>query len=221
VSHSDPAELRESYSGAPLRRAGLPAHPLDLFDAWFDEAAAAGLAEPNAMVLSTVDPDGTPRSRTVLLKGFDRGGLRFFTNYRSRKGRALLGEPRTAALFPWHAVRRQVIVVGRAERLSDAENDRYFRSRPRGSQIGAWASEHQSSPVPDRSRLDERYAHWERVWEGEAEVPRPDYWGGFRIVPAEVEFWQGGTDRMHDRFRYRLTSADPAGGGWEIDRLAP
>ncbi|MDA2805856.1 pyridoxamine 5'-phosphate oxidase [Nocardiopsis suaedae] len=220
MSNCDPAELREPYSGAPLGRSALPDDPMDLFDLWFSQAAEAGLAEPNAMVLSTVDPGGAPRSRTVLLKGFDTSGLRFFTNRRSRKARALEREPRTAVLFPWHAIRRQVSFIGRAEPLGDAENDAYFRSRPRGSRIGAWASAHQSSPVTDRSQLQERYAHWEAVWKDEEEVPRPEYWGGYRIVPQEVEFWQGGSDRMHDRFRY-LRTGEGSGGHWVVDRLSP
>lgn len=220
MNHCDPAELREPYSGEPLVRSGLPDRPMDLFDLWFHQAAKAGLAEPNAMVLSTVDPGGAPRSRIVLLKGFDAAGLRFFTNRRSRKARALEREPRAALLFPWHAIRRQVSFTGRVEPLGDAENDAYFRSRPRGSQIGAWASAHQSSPVSDRSLLEERYAHWAAVWEGEQEVPRPDYWGGYRLVPEEAEFWQGGTDRMHDRFRYLHTGQGPD-GPWSIDRLSP
>ena len=216
VNHCDPAELREPYSGAPLHAAGLPAEPMDLFAAWFEDAAAAGLAEPNAMVVGTVDADGTPRSRTVLLKGFDRDGLRFYTNLRSRKAAALRAEPRASLLFPWHPMRRQVLVTGRAEPLGAEENDRYFRSRPRGSQIGAWASAHQSSPVPDRAALDAAYAHWAGVWGDREEVQRPDYWGGYLVRPVEMEFWQGGGDRMHDRFHYRRS-----GRGWAVERLAP
>jgi len=187
------------------------------FDRWFDEADASGLAEPNAMVLASVEPTGMPRARTVLLKGFDRTGLRFFTNYTSRKGRALDADPRASLLFPWHAIRRQVLFAGRVERLSDAENDAYFASRPRGSQLGAWASERQSRAVADRAELDRLYRGFETVWSADQEIPRPSYWGGFRLLPEEVEFWQGGADRMHDRFRYLRADGDV----WEIDRLSP
>ncbi|MBV2363951.1 pyridoxamine 5'-phosphate oxidase [Streptomonospora nanhaiensis] len=223
MSQCDPAELRQPYLGPPLRRSDMAAHPMQQFHTWFTQAHTAGLAEPNAMVLATVEPSGAPRARTVLLKGYDRSGLRFFTNYGSRKGRALEAEPRASAVFPWHAIRRQVLVAGRVERLSDAENDAYFRTRPRGSQIGAWASERQSSPIADRGELDRLYAGFAATWPEDAEVPRPGYWGGYRIVPEEVEFWQGGADRMHDRFRYlRGAGADPHDEAvWLLERLAP
>ncbi|GAA1764160.1 pyridoxamine 5'-phosphate oxidase [Streptomonospora arabica] len=221
MNHSEPAELRQPYEGAPLRRADMAAHPMEQFHTWFTHAHTAGLAEPNAMVVATVEPDGAPRARTVLLKGYDRSGLRFFTNYGSRKGRALADEPRLAAVFPWHAIRRQVLVRGRGERLTDAENDAYFRTRPRGSQIGAWASERQSGRVADRGELDALYAEFGDVWSGGEEIPRPAYWGGYRVQVEEVEFWQGRADRMHDRFRYTLATGGPEDGVWELDRLAP
>ncbi|MFC4562808.1 pyridoxamine 5'-phosphate oxidase [Nocardiopsis mangrovi] len=221
MNHCDPAELREPYDGTPLSRSDLSAHPMEQFHIWFTQANTAGLAEPNAMVLATVEPNGTPRGRTVLLKGYDRSGLRFFTNYRSRKGRALTENPRASVVFPWHAIQRQVLVSGGVERLSDAENDAYFRSRPRGSRIGAWASEHQSSRVADREELDTRWARFADMWPEGEEIPRPDYWGGFRLRPVEVEFWQGRGDRMHDRFQYLLVAGDPRDGPWRIDRLAP
>ncbi len=195
---------------------------MEQFNAWFTQAHDAGLAEPNAMALATVEPRGTPRVRIVLLKGYDRTGLRFFTNYRSRKGQALLENPNVSVVFPWHPIGRQVSVSGRVERLDEQENAAYFGSRPRGSRIGAWASEWQSSPVTERAELAERFRRWERTWAGEAEIPRPDYWGGYRIVPDEVEFWQGQADRMHDRFRYLLKSTDgPEQDVWEIERLSP
>ncbi|RCV50672.1 pyridoxamine 5'-phosphate oxidase [Marinitenerispora sediminis] len=224
MNHCDPAELREPYDGTPLRRADLSAHPMKQFHIWFTQAHTAGLPEPNAMVLATVDPDGAPSARTVLLKGYDRAGLRFFTNYTSRKARALSVNPRASVVFPWHAMRRQVIVTGRVECLSAEENDAYFASRPHGSQIGAWASEHQSAPVADRAELDARYARFRAMWPEEEPVPRPEYWGGYRVLPAEVEFWQGRPDRMHDRFRYRR--AGGAAGGepaarWDVERLSP
>ncbi|MEY9214061.1 pyridoxamine 5'-phosphate oxidase [Thermobifida halotolerans] len=221
MDYSDPAELRESYGGRPLRRRDLAPHPMEQFHTWFTQARRSGLAEPNAMVLSTVEPTGMPRARTVLMKGYDRHGLRFFTNYRSRKGRALTEEPRACVVFPWHPIRRQVIVGGCAERLTDEENDAYFARRPHGSQLGAWASEHQSSPVAGREELDRLYARFAEVWPPGSAVPRPAYWGGFRLVPQEVEFWQGQSDRMHDRFRYLLTSGTAADGEWRIDRLSP
>ncbi|WP_285729775.1 pyridoxamine 5'-phosphate oxidase [Nocardiopsis sp. ATB16-24] len=217
MDHRDPAELRKPYRGEPLRRSSLADHPMTQFHLWFVEAYDAGLAEPNAMVLASVEPSGMPRARTVLLKGYDSTGLRFFTNYTSRKGRALEADPRAGVVFPWHAIRRQVLVAGRVERLSDEENDHYFASRPRGSQLGAWASERQSEPVTGRAELDRLYREFDTVWSAEEEIPRPAYWGGYRLVPGEVEFWQGGADRMHDRFRY-LRGPD---GAWEIDRLAP
>nr|WP_156004203.1 pyridoxamine 5'-phosphate oxidase [Streptomonospora sp. PA3] len=213
--------MRQPYEGPPLRRADLAAHPMEQFHRWFTQARAAGLTEPNAMVVATVEPSGAPRARTVLLKGYDRSGLRFFTNYGSRKGRALDDEPRVSAVFPWHAMRRQVQVAGRAQRLTDAENDAYFHSRPRGSQIGAWASERQSHRVADRAALDALYAEFADVWSGVEEIPRPSYWGGYRILVEEVEFWQGRADRMHDRFCYTLAAGGPAEGDWELDRLAP
>ena len=213
----DPAELRKPYRGAPLRRADLAEHPMAQFHLWFVQAHESGLAEPNAMVLACVEPDGMPRARTVLMKGYDRTGLRFFTNYTSRKGVALEADPRASVVFPWHPLRRQVLVAGRVERLGDAENDRYFASRPRGSRLGAWASERQSRPVADRGELDRLYRGFEALWPGDTEIPRPEYWGGFRLVPREVEFWQGGADRMHDRFRYLLAPD----GTWDITRLAP
>ncbi|GAB3206967.1 pyridoxamine 5'-phosphate oxidase [Marinactinospora thermotolerans] len=220
MDHCDPAELREPYDGTPLYRSALAPHPMEQFHIWFTQAHTAGLAEPNAMVLSTVEETGAPRARTVLLKGYDQRGLRFFTNYTSRKGRALQAEPRVCAVFPWHALRRQVVVCGSVERLSDEENDAYFARRPRGSQIGAWASERQSARVTGREELDELYARFERRWAPGEPVPRPSYWGGFRIRPTEVEFWQGRPDRMHDRFRY-LPAPDGGEEGWEIDRLSP
>ncbi|GAA3978081.1 pyridoxamine 5'-phosphate oxidase [Thermobifida alba] len=221
MDYSDPAELRESYEGAPLGRCDLAPRPMDQFHLWFTRAQESGLAEPNAMVLSTVEPSGAPRARTVLMKGYDHRGLRFFTNYRSRKGVALAEEPRACVVFPWHPIRRQVIVSGYVERLGDEDNDAYFARRPHGSKLGAWASELQSSPVADRAELDRLYARFARLWPPGTEVPRPAYWGGFLLVPQEVEFWQGRADRMHDRFRYLLVAGTPADGEWRIDRLSP
>nr|WP_221308810.1 pyridoxamine 5'-phosphate oxidase [Nocardiopsis mwathae] len=213
--------MRESYGRSPLRLADLAAHPMEQFHIWFSQVHGSGLAEPNAMILSTVEPSGAPRGRTVLMKGYDSSGLRFFTNYRSRKGRALDVEPRVSVVFPWHQMARQVMIMGGVERLDDEENDRYFRSRPRGSQIGAWVSEQQSSPVRGRAELDERYERLSRAWPEDVEVPRPAYWGGYRVHPVEMEFWRGSPDRMHDRFRYVLVGGEPADGTWEVERLSP
>ena len=207
--------LRSEYGtgpGArPLREADLPADPLDLFRAWF--ADARELAEPNAMVVATVSPEGQPSSRIVLLKGLDQQGFHFFTNQRSRKGEELAANPRCALLFPWHGMQRQVRVEGTAVPLSRVEVDHYFHTRPRGAQLGAVASP-QSRPVS----LEELRARFEAAGrEHPGEVPVPEGWGGYAVRPHALEFWQGGTNRLHDRFRYELTEA----GTWSVERLAP
>jgi pyridoxamine 5'-phosphate oxidase len=183
------------------------------FALWFEDAIAAGLPEPNAMILATSSAGGRPSARTVLLKGFDERGFVFFTNYESRKGRDLAENPRACLLFPWHPIRRQVRVEGRVVRVSREDSAAYFRSRPYGSRIGAWASR-QSAVVASREDLDSRFDELARRWPDDP--PVPDFWGGYRVVPSEVEFWQGRTDRLHDRLRYRLT-----GGSWLRERLAP
>jgi pyridoxamine 5'-phosphate oxidase len=207
--------LRSEYgtgAGArPLRAGDLPADPLDLFRDWF--ADARELAEPNAMVVATVSPEGQPSSRIVLLKGLDQQGFHFFTNQRSRKGEELAANPRCALLFPWHGMQRQVRVEGLATPLSRAEVDRYFHTRPRGAQLGAAASP-QSRPV-SLEELTRRFADADSAYPDE--VPVPDGWGGYAVAPHAVEFWQGGTNRMHDRFRYTRTDA----GTWAVVRLAP
>lgn len=215
---ADPANLRISYDRGVLAEESTPPEPFALFASWFADAIDAGLPDPNAMVLATVSAEGAPRARTVLLKGFGQDGFRFFTNRTSRKGTDLAANPRACLLFPWHPLQRQVIVEGRAERLSAEEDAAYFRSRPRGSQLGAWASR-QSSVIPGREVLEERFAELSTRWPEPDEVPVPDFWGGYLVVPHSVEFWQGRPDRLHDRLRY--TREDAPGGRWLRERLAP
>ncbi|AZM53896.1 pyridoxamine 5'-phosphate oxidase [Streptomyces sp. WAC 01529] len=215
----EPAGMREQYVTEGLAEAELPAGPMEQFARWFKEAVSAGDAvhEPNAMVVSTVDAEGRPSARTVLLKGFDERGFVFFTNYDSRKARELAGNAAVSLLFPWHAMARQVIVSGTAERVGREETVAYFRTRPHGSQLGAWASA-QSSVLTSRDELDRAYADLAaRYPEGE-QVPVPPNWGGFRVTPQAVEFWQGRRNRLHDRLRYVRT---PDGKGWDVERLSP
>lgn len=211
----DPAAMRALYRADGLSDRDLAPGPYEQFARWFADAAESGLHEPNAMVCSTADEYGRPSSRTVLLKQFDERGFVFYTHYGSRKGRELAVNPYVSLLFPWHGIARQVIVSGRAERTGRDETAAYFRSRPHGSQLGAWASE-QSSQLATRSELDRVYRELAaRYPEGE-EVPVPPRWGGFRVVPSGVEFWQGRENRLHDRLRY---VAD--GEGWSMERLCP
>lgn len=203
--------LRSEYAARSLVEDDLPADPLDLFRDWF--ADARELAEPNAMVVATVSPDGQPSSRIVLLKGLDQQGFHFFTNQRSRKGEELAANPRCALLFPWHGMRRQVRVEGVATPLSRVEVEHYFHTRPRGAQLGAAASP--QSCVISLAELSDRFAEADRAHPDE--VPVPEGWGGYAVAPHALEFWQGGTDRLHDRFRYTRTEA----GAWVVERLAP
>lgn len=212
----DLAAIREEYSMGGLDAADLTPEPLALFGRWLEEALAAGVHEPTAMSVSTVSADGQPSSRAVLLKGVDERGFVFFTNTASRKGRDLAANPRCALLFGWHQLQRQVRVEGTALRLGADEVKAYFDSRPRGSRLGAWASP-QSLAVADRAELAEAFAAAERRFAG-AEVPVPEHWGGYRVVPSAVEFWQGRPNRLHDRLRYRRESA---AADWGTERLAP
>lgn len=211
----DPAMMRKQYRSEIVEEGSLAENPMDQFALWFQQAADSHLFEPNAMVVSTATPDGRPSSRTVLMKQFDGRGFVFFTNYASRKGRELAENPHVALLFPWHPIARQVIVTGTAARIGRDETAAYFRSRPHGSQLGAWASE-QSSVIASRAELDRRYAELEaRYPEGE-QVPVPPEWGGLRVFPEAVEFWQGHENRLHDRLRYVLD-----GDKWHVERLCP
>lgn len=206
--------IRREYLQGGLRRRDLPADPLDLFHRWQAQAVDAGLIDPTAMVLATVDGAGRPSQRIVLLKGVDANGFIFYTNFASRKGRELAANPQVSLLFPWHLLERQVKVRGKAEYLTPAESARYFASRPRDSQLAAWASR-QSEPIPSRDTLIDRL---DRIRERyvDCEVPLPEFWGGIRVKPEEIEFWQGGAMRLHDRFRYTRGAH-----GWQYTRLAP
>jgi pyridoxamine 5'-phosphate oxidase len=202
------------YGQTPLTEDSINRDPIAQFSRWLAEAEESGVYEPNAMVLSTIDVDRLPTSRTVLLRTVDAEGFEFFTSYTSAKGRALLAHPHVAIVFPWYLIHRQVIVRGHAEPTSPEISDAYFASRPRGSQIAAVASD-QSQPIASRDLLEARVHELEKQYEG-GEVPRPATWGGFRVVPTSFEFWQGRSSRMHDRLRF--THED---GSWALERLQP
>lgn len=206
-------EMRREYGDRPLAEGDLAVDWPAQFAAWLADAVAAGLPEPNAMVLATATADGRPSARTVLLKGYDDGGFVFFTNYESRKGGELSASPYASLVFPWFAMHRQVVVCGGVRRLDRAANEAYFTSRPRHSQLGAWASP-QSRVIPDRAVLEDALNAAEQRFP--AEVPTPPHWGGFQVVPQTVEFWQGRAGRLHDRLRFRR-----GGDGWVVERLAP
>lgn len=207
--------MRRDYAGDGLLEADLAPTWLAQFQRWFAEALAAPeIPEPNAMVVATVAADGRPSTRTVLLKDVDELGFVFFTNYTSRKGMEAARNPSVSLAFPWHPMRRQVIVAGAAERIDRARTEAYFATRPRPAQLGAWASR-QSEVLPDRAALDAALAEVTARF-GDGEVPAPPHWGGLRVVPDEVEFWQGRANRLHDRLRFRLTE-----GAWLVERLAP
>jgi pyridoxamine 5'-phosphate oxidase len=210
----DLAALRREYESTGIDDADLPDEPVALWRRWLDDAQDAAVAEINAMVVSTVDAEGVPSSRTVLCKGADESGFVFYTNYGSRKGRALDETGRASLLFPWHPLSRQVIVEGSVERTSRQESEEYFATRPRGSQLGAWASR-QSETVVNRGQLEAQAAEADRNFAGE-DVPCPPFWGGYRVRPTSVEFWQGRRDRLHDRLRYRATASR-----WVVERLSP
>lgn len=209
------ADLRLSYEKGALEESTLPGNPFELFGLWLQDAIAAGVVEPNAMTLATVSPEGQPSCRTVLLKGFDERGFSFFTNYDSRKGRELAGNPKAALTILWKERERQVCVRGEVSRLSREESDAYFQSRPYGSQIGAWVSE-QSKVIPGREWLEDRDRDLKATYP-EGAVPLPPNWGGYVLAPQAVEFWQGRPSRLHDRMLYRREM----GGEWVRERLSP
>ncbi|MFI9305156.1 pyridoxamine 5'-phosphate oxidase [Streptomyces triculaminicus] len=217
----DLAAMRRHYEFEGIAEDELAPGPHRQFARWFAEAAAGELHEPNAMVVSTADAAGRPSSRTVLLKGYDERGFVFFTNYGSRKAREIAANPHVSLLFPWYPLARQVVVTGTADRVDPLETAVYFRSRPYGSQIGAWASE-QSAVAASRADLDAAYARMAaRFPEGEP-VPVPPHWGGFRVTARTVEFWQGRANRLHDRLRYVRTGGEGEGdSGWRVERLCP
>ena len=210
------ADLRRDYAQAGLDEGELAPSWLEQFDRWFGQAG--GLIEPNAVVLATATPEGVPSARTVLLKAYDERGLVVFTNLTSRKAREALSNPVATLLFSWVELERQVVVEGRVEQVDRAETEAYFRSRPRGSQLGAWVSR-QSQVIAGREVLTTRLAELEERFD--AEVPVPDFWGGLRVVPSSVEFWQGRPSRLHDRLRFRRADGDCADGDWIVERLSP
>lgn len=215
-AHPGLDELRTQLQERGVAESDLAADPFVQFHQWFDVCQNAGVHEPEAMIVSSVGTETQPSSRHVLLRGVDHGFV-FFTNYESQKGVELTTRPRAAICFPWNVLARQVRVAGRVEKVSAAESDAYFGTRPRGSQIGAWASR-QSEVIADRSVLDDWYTEIEQRFDG-IEVTRPPHWGGFRVLPDELEFWQGRPSRLHDRFRYRRDDAAPS--GWCVERLSP
>lgn len=208
-------DRRVQYETAGLDVGDVDADPVAQWHRWHDDAMSAGVAEPNAMTVATTGLDGVPDARILLARGVDAEGIAFYTNYESAKSKQLEAAPVAVAVFAWLDLHRQVRVRGRVERMSPAESDAYFASRPRGSQLGAWSSP-QSEVIADRSALDAAVAATEARFEGVTDIPRPDFWGGWRLVPDTWEFWQGRPSRLHDRLRYA-----PAAGGWQIDRLAP
>lgn len=214
IAETTIAELRQEYTMAGLRRDDLAADPIEQFKIWLDEAIAAELPEPTAMTLATCSASGMPSARTMLLKVVDARGFGFFTNYQSAKARDLTENPKAALAFHWSGLERQVTIRGTVEKLGVKESESYFQSRPRASQVGAWASI-QSSVVDDREILEWRFAEANARFEGE-EIPIPSNWGGYMVRPHYVEFWQGRPGRLHDRFRYHREGND-----WTIDRLSP
>ena len=211
----DISQLREDYTGHSLRRKDLDSDPISQFRLWFAQAQELQVVEPNAMTLATVDESGQPWQRSVLLKAYDQKGFIFFTNFESRKAQHISGSAQVSLHFPWVSIHRQVAITGKAEKISSAESLKYFISRPFGSRIGAWASK-QSSVITSRSLLEAKLDEMKRKFKS-GDVPLPSFWGGYRVRPETLEFWQGGGNRVHDRFLYsKNVDTD-----WTIDRLSP
>ena len=208
-------DLKNDTGPQPLRRADMPADPLEQFQKWFDEICQSDQPEPTAMILSTASADARPTARSVLLKGFDAGGFVFFTNYESVKARQIAENPQVALTFPWFALRRQVILTGRAEKISTAESLKYFLTRPLESRLGAWTSR-QSSVLTSRQVLEMKFEEMKRKF-ADGEMPLPTFWGGYCVTPETIEFWQRGENRLHDRFLYTRQPNNT----WKIERLAP
>ncbi len=211
----DLSQLRKEYTGKSLHRSDLSEDPLEQFQRWFAQAEELQVVEPNAMILATVDENGQPWQRAVLLKGFDHRGFVFFTNFESRKARHISENPKVSLHFPWISIHRQVAITGTASKIAATESLKYFVTRPFGSQIGAWASQ-QSSVIASRSILEAKLEELKRKFK-EGDVPLPSFWGGYRVVPESLEFWQGAGNRIHDRFLY----SRPDGSAWHLDRLSP
>ncbi|KAA1188995.1 pyridoxamine 5'-phosphate oxidase [Pseudohalioglobus sediminis] len=207
--------FRREYTAGGLHREMLDSCPLRQFESWLEQAVRAGLTDPTAMVLATVDDEGLPWQRIVLLKGLSHGGFVFYTNYGSDKAQAIAANPLVSLNFPWNELDRQVTIGGRAEKMSVAESAAYFVTRPRESQIAAWASR-QSRPISARALLEKQVAVLRERF-GKGEIPLPDFWGGYRVIPQRIEFWQGGEHRLHDRFQYRRQADD----SWQIEQLQP
>ncbi|WP_447642352.1 MULTISPECIES: pyridoxamine 5'-phosphate oxidase [Chitinophagaceae] len=210
----DIGNIRQDYQLKTLNESDIVKDPFEQFNVWWEEAVKSEIDEVNAMTLATVGLDGIPSARIVLLKAFDTDGFEFFTNYESQKGKELVANPNAAMVFFWKELQRQVRIQGKVEKVSPAESDRYYNSRPYSSRIGAWSSP-QSTPIVGRTILEENVAKYAAQYSNE--VPRPPFWGGFRLVPSLFEFWQGRSSRLHDRFQYRLTENK----SWNIERLAP
>lgn len=210
----DISHFRRDYLKGGLQRTGLDPDPILQFSAWFEQARKTNIADPTAMILATVGSDEQPSQRTVLLKYFDTDGFVFFTNYGSRKATETAGNPKVSLLFVWLELERQISIAGTVSRISTVESARYFMSRPKDSQVAAWVSS-QSHPLSSRQMLLQKFSEMKTKF-GEGKIPLPSFWGGFRVVPTAIEFWQGRENRLHDRFLYT-----PEGDGWKIERLAP